>query len=73
MTPQRDEGEPTVPIHCPECETTSRVPLSAVAETIERHNDERHDGDEIASVDPDVADRLADLIAEDLGLLDEGA
>ena len=71
MTATSDSDEPTVPIVCPECETTSRVPLSDVAETIERHNDGVHDGDDVASVDPDVADRIADLAADELGLLDD--
>lgn len=73
MTPPADESEPTVPIQCPDCETTSRVPLSTVGDAVDRHNDHRHDGEEIARVDPDVTDRIADLIAEDLGLLEEGA
>ncbi|MFC4541842.1 hypothetical protein ACFO5R_07860 [Halosolutus amylolyticus] len=72
MTPpaDSDDSEPAVPIHCPDCETTSRVPLATVADAVERHNEQLHDGDEVARVDPDVADRIADLAAEDLGLLD---
>ncbi|MFC7165382.1 hypothetical protein [Halospeciosus flavus] len=70
MTDESDD-EPTVPIHCEACETTSRVPLSTVADTIESHNERLHDGEERAQVDPDVADQLADLIAKDIGLLDE--
>lgn len=72
MTPpaDQDDGEPAVPIHCPDCETTSRVPLADVADAIDRHNDQLHDGAEVARVDPDVADRIADLVAEELGLLD---
>jgi hypothetical protein len=66
-----DENAPTVPIVCPDCETTSRVPLSDVADAIERHNEALHDGDDIAEVDPDVADRVADLVAAELGLLGE--
>lgn len=63
------DTEPDVPIHCSACETTTRVPLSEVAETIDRHNERLHDGEEIAQVDPELADRLADLVAEDLDLL----
>lgn len=63
------EDEPEVPVVCTECETTTRVELSAVAESIERHNEQMHDGEEVAQVDPDLADQLADLVAEDLGLL----
>lgn len=67
--PEADD-EPAVPVHCPECETTSRVPLSELADAIDRHNDNLHDGAEAARVDPDVADQLADIVAEELGLLD---
>ena len=63
------DDEPDVPILCPECETTTRIPLSEVANTIERHNEQMHDGEDVAHVDPDLTDQLADLVAEDLGLL----
>jgi hypothetical protein len=67
--PEADD-DPAVPVHCPECETTTRVPLSTLAEAIERHNENLHDGAERARVDLDAADQLADLVAEDLGLFD---
>jgi hypothetical protein len=67
------DDDPTVPIVCPACETTTRVPLAEVAEAVERHNANVHDGEDIAAVDPAVTDRLADLVAEDMGLLDENA
>lgn len=70
MTAASDSDEPRVPIVCPDCETTSRVPLTDLADAIERHNDQLHDGEEVATVDPDVADRIADLVAEELGLLE---
>jgi len=63
--------EPSVPIVCTECETETRVPLSDVADTLARHNDNKHGGEEIAEVAPALKDQLADLVAEDLGLLDE--
>lgn len=63
--------EATVPVVCSQCDTTTRVPLSRLAETLERHNENQHDGEQIAEVDPDVADQVADLVAKDLGLLDE--
>jgi hypothetical protein len=63
------DSEPTVPIRCEDCGTETRLPLSEVGETLERHNDQRHDGEEIARVDPAIADQLADLVAEDLDLL----
>ncbi|WP_222918136.1 hypothetical protein [Natrinema sp. SYSU A 869] len=70
-TSESDGDAPRVPVVCPDCETTSRVPLSDVAEAIERHNDQLHDGDDIAEVDPDIADRIADLAATELGLLED--
>ncbi|MCU4718578.1 MULTISPECIES: hypothetical protein [Halapricum] len=65
------DDDPTVPIICEECGTETRVPLDGLAETLERHNENRHDGEQIAQVDPDIADRIADLVADDLGLLEE--
>lgn len=65
------DEDPTVPIVCTECETETRVPLPDVADAITRHNEGKHDGEEIAEVDPALKDQLADLVAEDLGLFDE--
>jgi len=64
----RDES-PEVPVVCPECETTTRIPLQDVADSIERHNDRLHGGEDVARVDPELAEELADVVAEDLGLL----
>jgi hypothetical protein len=61
--------DPEVPIVCPDCETTSRVPLSSLATQLERHNERLHDGDDVAEVDPAVAESLADVVAEDLELV----
>lgn len=71
MTGDADQETPTVPIRCAACETETRVPLSELAETLDRHNEQQHDGEEIAEVDPDVADQVATLVAEELGLLEE--
>ncbi|MXV63330.1 hypothetical protein GS429_14900 [Natronorubrum sp. JWXQ-INN-674] len=71
MTTASESDDPRVPIVCPDCETTSRVPLPDVAETVERHNEQLHDGDDVATVDPDIADQIADLVADELGLLEE--
>ncbi|ELY86958.1 hypothetical protein [Natrinema altunense] len=71
-TSESDGDAPRVPVVCPDCDTTSRVPLSDVADAVERHNDQLHDGDDVAEVDPDVADRIADLVATELGLLEDG-
>jgi hypothetical protein len=71
-TPADSGDDPTVPIRCSACDTTTRVPLSDLAASIDRHNENRHDGEELAEVDPGVADSLADLVARDLGLLEDG-
>ena len=62
--------DPQVPVVCTECGTETEVTLSALAETIERHNESRHDGEACAQVDPGLAAELQDLVAEDMGLLD---
>lgn len=66
-----NEDDPTVPVVCPECDTESQVPLSSVGETVESHNERLHDGEEVAEIDPAIAERVQDLVAEDLGLLDD--
>jgi len=66
---ERDDS-PTVPIICPACETTTRIPVDDLAQSLDRHNEQMHDGEEIAHVDPDIAEQLQDLVAEDLGLLE---
>jgi hypothetical protein len=68
MAGDSDPDGPRVPIVCPECETETRVPLADLAETLERHNDRLHDGREVAEVDPAIAEEVADLVAEDMGL-----
>ena len=65
------DEQPSVPVFCDDCGTTTRVPLDDVGEAIERHNDQLHDGEDVARVDPELSERLADLVAEDLGLLEE--
>lgn len=64
------DEEPTVPIYCPECGTETRVPLSEVETTITQHNENQHDETNPATVDPAIKEHLADLAAEDLGLLE---
>jgi len=71
MASDIDEDAPDVPIVCPECETTTRVPLPELEATLARHNEQRHGGESVAEVDPALADTMADLVAEDLQLLDE--
>lgn len=62
--------EPTVPVVCPACGTETTVPLAEVEDAVESHNERLHDGEAVAEVDPALAERLADVIAEDMGLLD---
>lgn len=66
-----DDGGPEVPIHCPECETTTRIPLEDVADSVERHNEQLHDGEDVARVDPAITEQLADIVVDDLGLLED--
>lgn len=66
-----DEQEPTVPVVCDACGTETAVPLSELEATVTRHNERRHDGEAGARVDPELADRLADVVAEDMGLLED--
>jgi hypothetical protein len=65
------EADPRVPVVCEECGTTTRVPLGDLADAVDRHNEQMHDGEAVAGVDPDVRDQVLDLVAEELGLLDE--
>ena len=67
--PSEEDEEPTVRVLCPECGTETRVPFSEAAERVDRHNESVHDGEDVAGIDPDVADYLLDLIAEDMGIL----
>ncbi|GAB7094343.1 hypothetical protein JCM30237_14950 [Halolamina litorea] len=67
-----DDG-PQVPIHCPDCETTTRAPLSELETRIERHNEAVHDGEDVARVDPGVAEQFQKLLVEDMGLLEDDA
>lgn len=69
MVDKTSQSSPRVPIVCSACETKTRVQLAELAASVERHNQQQHDGEEIAEVDPALADELADLVAEELGLL----
>jgi hypothetical protein len=64
----QDTDEPTVPIVCEACGTRSRVPLDDLRDSLDTHNEHRHDGEEVAQVDPALSDALADQVAADLGL-----
>ncbi|KAB1194624.1 MULTISPECIES: hypothetical protein [Haloferax] len=71
--PSDDDDAPLVPIVCEACETTSRIPLSDVPDTIQKHNDQLHDGEDIAQVDPEIVRHVTDLAAEDIGVSDDDA
>lgn len=66
-----ESDPPKIPVTCPACETRTEIPFPDVEEAVEAHNDRLHDGDDVAAVDPDVFDHLADHVAADLGLLDD--
>jgi len=55
-----------VRVVCEDCGTRTRVPVGDLAETLERHNEQLHGGQEVAAVDPELADHLLDLVADDL-------
>ena len=62
---------PQVTIFCEECGTESKVPLPEAADRIDRHNERAHDGEDVAQLDPVVADRLADILAEEMGIWED--
>jgi hypothetical protein len=66
-----EDDLPQVPIVCAECGTESMVPFSRIDETIDSHNERRHDGEPIAEIEPSVKSRLQDLLVEELGLLED--
>lgn len=68
-----DDDGPQVPIHCPECETTTRVPLADLQDRIESHNEAVHDGDDVAQVDPGVAEQFQNIVLEESGILEDDA
>jgi hypothetical protein len=64
-----DEDLPEIPVICDECNTRTHIAFEDVEESVRRHNEQLHDGDSVATVDPDVLDHLVDQVAEDLDLL----
>lgn len=66
-----DDEEPTVPVVCPACGTETAVPLAEVEAAVTEHNESVHDGAAEARVDPAVTEALADVVADDLGLLED--
>ena len=68
MTAEKDV--PDIPVVCEKCGTRSQVPFDDVEGAIERHNEQRHDGESVAAVDPDVLEALTEQVGKDMGLLD---
>ncbi|MDS0258662.1 hypothetical protein NDI56_04450 [Haloarcula sp. S1CR25-12] len=65
-----DEERPEIPVVCTACETRTQVPFDDVEAAVSRHNEQLHDGEAVAEVDPDVLDALTDRIGQDMGLFD---
>lgn len=69
-----DELPPVVRIACPECETETTVDRSKARESLHRHDEMRHDGDQTAGLKVQTEDGFEilphpDDVAE--GLADE--
>jgi len=60
---------PEIPVVCSACETRTAVAFDEIEAAIERHNEQLHDGEPVAEVDPAVLEELTDRVAEDIGLL----
>jgi len=67
-----DDHDPAVPVVRPDCDTETHIPLDDLPGKLDRHNEQRHDGEEVAQMDPDLADRLLDLAADDVLSSEQG-
>ncbi|WP_324759973.1 hypothetical protein [Haloarcula montana] len=65
-----EDDLPEIPVICEECDTRTRIAFEEVEESVRSHNEQFHDGESVAQVDPEVLDHLVDRLADDLGLLD---
>jgi len=65
-----EEDRPEIPVVCTECGTRSQVPFEDVEGAIARHNDQRHGGESVAEVDPDVLEALTEQVGRDMGLFE---
>ncbi|MFC6755460.1 MULTISPECIES: hypothetical protein [Haloarcula] len=65
-----EEDMPEIPVVCTACETRTQVPFEDVEGAVARHNEQLHDGEAVAEVDPDVLDALTDQLGRDMGLFD---
>ncbi|WP_262177695.1 hypothetical protein [Haloarcula laminariae] len=64
-----DGDIPEIPVVCTACETRTQVPFEDVEAAVERHNEQLHDGDAVAEVDPEILEALTDRLGRDMGLL----
>jgi hypothetical protein len=62
--------QPEIPVVCEACGTRTSVAFEDVEDAVARHNEQLHDGDPVAEVDPAVLEELADRLAKDIGLLE---
>lgn len=65
-----DDEMPEIPVVCPACETRTQVPFEEVEAAVERHNEQLHDSESVAEVDPEVLEALTTRLGEDMGLFD---
>ena len=49
----------------------SQVPFDDLEAAVARHNEQLHDGEAVAEVDPEVLDALTDRLGRDMGLFDD--
>ena len=63
-----DDDRPTIPVVCPACDTRTSVAFDDVEAAVTRHNEQLHDGEAVAEVDPTVLEALTDRVAKDMGL-----
>jgi len=66
-----DEEMPAIPVVCTACGTRTQVSFDDVEAAVTRHNEQLHDGESVAEVDPDVLDALTDQLGRDMGLFDD--
>jgi len=71
--PDETDDDPAVPVVCSDCGTDTEVPLADVAAAVKRHNEQLHDGESVAQIDPAIAEHVTDMVAEDLGIFDDEA
>lgn len=69
MSDAVESDELTVPVLCPVCDTTTRVPLDEAKLAVDRHNERLHDGESVATIDPALKDELARIVAEEMEFL----